>query len=87
MSAWERPDAFAPTAAETTAQACCDVAGEAGPVRADRSQDAHFRRMGQAALEARGRTDGLVSNAGTTRFVGLRDVEGLSAEDSRRSAR
>jgi len=68
-------------AAEATAQACRDAGGEALLVRADVSQDADCRRMAQAALDAWGQIDGLVNNAGTTRFVGLRDLEGLSAED------
>ncbi len=68
-------------AAEATAQACRDAGGEALPVKADVAQDTDCRRMAQAALDAWGRIDGLVNNAGTTRFVGLRDLEGLSAKD------
>ena len=68
-------------AAEATAEACRDAGGEALLVQADVSRDADCRRMAQAALDTWGRIDGLVNNAGTTRFVGLRDLEGLSAED------
>lgn len=68
-------------AAEATAQACRDAGGEALVVKADVAQDADCRRLAQAALDAWGRIDGLVNNAGTTRFVGLRDLDGLSAED------
>jgi len=68
-------------AAEVTAEACRAAGGEALLVQADVAQDADCRRMAQTALDAWGRIDGLVNNAGTTRFVGLRDLEGLSAED------
>jgi len=68
-------------AAESTAQACLDAGGQALVVKADVSQDADCRRLSQAALDAWGRIDGLINNAGTTRFVGLRDLDGLSAED------
>jgi len=68
-------------AAEATAEACRDAGGEALLVQADVSRDADCRSMAQAALDTWGRIDGLVNNAGTTRFVGLRDLEGLSAED------
>ena len=68
-------------AAEATVQACREAGGEALVVQADVSQDADCRRMAKAALDAWGRIDGLVNNAGTTKFVGLRDLEGLSSED------
>ena len=69
------------SAAEATAQSCRDAGGETLLVKADVAQDADCRRMAQAALDAWGRIDALVNNAGTTRFVGLRDLDGLSAED------
>ena len=68
-------------AAEATAQACREAGGEALVVKADVAQDADCRCLAQAAIDAWGRIDGLVNNAGTTRFVGLRDLDGLSAED------
>ena len=71
-------------AAEATAQACRDAGGEALLVKANVAQDADCRRMAQAALDTWGRIDGLVNNAGTTKFVGLRDLDGLSAEDFQR---
>ena len=70
--------------AQATAQACRDAGAEAIVVQADVSQDADCRRLAQAALDAWGRIDGLVNNAGTTRFVSLRDLDGLSAEDFQR---
>lgn len=70
--------------AEATAEACRAAGGEAIVVQADVAQDADCRRMAQAAIDTWGRIDGLVNNAGTTRFVGLRDLEGLSAEDFQR---
>ena len=51
-------------AAEATAQACREAGGEALVVRADVAQDADCRRLAQAALDAWGRIDGLVNNAG-----------------------
>ena len=51
-------------AAEATVQACREAGGEALAVQADVSQDADCRRMAQAALDAWGRIDGLVNNAG-----------------------
>ena len=67
--------------AEASAQACRDAGGEALVVKADVAQDIDCRRLAQAALDAWGRIDGLVNNAGTTRFVALRDLESLSGED------
>ena len=53
-------------------------------IRADVADDADCRRLAAAALERWGRIDGLVNNAGTTRFVLMRDLDGLSAEDFHR---
>ena len=47
----------------------------------DVSQDADCRRVAKAVLERWGRIDALVNNAGTTRFVDHKNLEGLSAED------
>jgi 3-oxoacyl-[acyl-carrier protein] reductase len=67
--------------AEETAHACIRQGGDALAVRADVSRDGDCRRLAAAALERWGRLDGLVNNAGTTRFASMRDLEALSAED------
>lgn len=67
--------------ADETAQACIRAGGEALVVRGDVAQDADCRRLAAAALDKWGRLDGLVNNAGTTKFAPMRDLESLSAED------
>lgn len=70
--------------AERVADECRALGGEAIAVQCDVSQDADCRRLA-AQVEAQwGRSDVLVNNAGTTRFVGLKDLDGLSAEDFQR---
>jgi len=70
--------------AEAVAADCRAHGGEALVVRADVAQDADCRRLA-AAVESRwGRADVLVNNAGTTKFVALQDLEGVSAEDFHR---
>jgi 3-oxoacyl-[acyl-carrier protein] reductase len=67
------------------AEAACRAEGVATLlVRADVSQDADCRLLAQAALDAWGRIDVLVNNAGTSKFVAHDDLEGLSAEDFQR---
>lgn len=63
--------------AEKVAREC----GEAIAVQADVSKDADCRRLAKTVLDKWGRIDGLVNNAGTTKFVKHADLEGLSAED------
>ena len=70
--------------AERVAQACIDAGGDALVVRADVADDAACRRLAASALERWGRIDGLVNNAGTTRFASMRDLDALSAEDFHR---
>ena len=70
--------------AEEAAQACLRAGGEAVAVRADVAQDADCRRLAAAALDKWGRIDGLVNNAGTTKFASMRDLEALSADDFQR---
>jgi 3-oxoacyl-[acyl-carrier protein] reductase len=53
-------------------------------VRADVAQDADCRRLAAAAIDKWGRIDGLVNNAGTTKFASMRDLEAISAEDFQR---
>jgi 3-oxoacyl-[acyl-carrier protein] reductase len=72
------------TGAEETAQACLRAGGEAAVVRADIAQDVDCRRLAAAAIDKWGRLDGLVNNAGTTKFASMRDLEALSADDFHR---
>jgi 3-oxoacyl-[acyl-carrier protein] reductase len=50
-------------------------------VRADVSHDDDCRAMAQSVLDAFGRIDGLVNNAGTTRFAPAGNLEAVGAED------
>ena len=70
--------------AEEVAHACISAGGDALAVRADVADDADCRRIATAALERWGRIDGLVNNAGTTRFASMRDLDALSAADFHR---
>jgi 3-oxoacyl-[acyl-carrier protein] reductase len=70
-----------------SAQPAAEVAeqcAEAIVVQGDVAQDADCRRLVQAAIGRWGRLDALVNNAGTTKFVGQDDLEGLSAADFQR---
>jgi 3-oxoacyl-[acyl-carrier protein] reductase len=70
--------------AETVAAGCRGLGAEALVVKADVSSDADCRRLA-AEVEVRfGRADVLVNNAGTTKFVGLKDLDGLDADDFQR---
>jgi len=51
------------------------------PFKGDVSNDADCRRVAKAVLDKWGRIDALVNSAGTTKFVGHADLEGLSAAD------
>lgn len=50
-------------------------------VQADIGQDADCRKLAGAALEKWGRIDGLINNAGTTKFQKERDLEDVTPED------
>ena len=70
--------------AEAVADECRALGAEAMVVKADVASDADCRRLA-AEVETRfGRADVLVNNAGTTKFVGLKDLEGLDAQDFQR---
>ena len=71
-----------------SAEAAAEVAAEcrergvgAIAVKADVASDDDCRRLVAAAKDEFGRLDGLVNNAGTTRFCDHADLDGLSAED------
>ncbi len=67
--------------AERTAAACREFGVETEVVRADVSVDADCRALVAAAETRWGRLDGLVNNAGTTRFCPHDDLDGLSGQD------
>lgn len=63
-------------------EAECRVHGvETLLVQADVSKDEDCRRMANAAMERWGRIDGLINNAGATKFVPHANLDGLTAED------
>ena len=70
--------------AEETAQACTKAGGTAIVVRADVSKDEDCKQLAEAATAKWGRIDGLVNNAGTTKFAPMRDLAALSADDFQR---
>ena len=70
-----------PAPAEAVAAACRADGAEALVIKADVGSDADCRALA-AAVDARwGRADVLVNNAGTTKFVALKNLDGLSADD------
>ena len=73
-----------PAPGEAVAAECRALGVEALCVKADVSSDEDCRRLA-AEVDARfGRADVLVNNAGTTKFVALKDLDGLDAEDFQR---
>jgi 3-oxoacyl-[acyl-carrier protein] reductase len=68
-------------AAGATARDCVSLGGEAFAAQGDVSVDGDCRRLAEEAFARWGRIDALVNNAGTTKFVAARDLEGLTAED------
>lgn len=55
--------------------------GDAILVQADISKDADCRELAAQTLQKWGRIDGLINNAGRTKFQDQGDLEGISAED------
>lgn len=68
-------------AGAAVAAACEALGGRTLLAQGDVAQDADCRRVVAETLAAFGRLDYLVNNAGTTKFVNHRDLDGLSAED------
>lgn len=58
--------------------------GDAILVQADIAQDAGCRELAAQTLKKWGRIDGLINNAGRTKFQEQGDLEGVSAEDFER---
>lgn len=70
--------------AEAVAAECRALGAQALVVQADVSQDADARALAEATRAHFGRADVLVNNAGTTKFVALKNLDGLDAEDFQR---
>src|SRR6195952_1251926 len=70
--------------AEAVAAECRALGAQALVVKADIAVDADCRRLAAEVDAYCGRADVLVNNAGTTKFVGLKDLDGLDAEDFQR---
>ena len=70
-----------PAPAEAVAAQCEALGAEVLLLKADVSQDADCRRLAAEVEQRFGRADALVNNAGTTKFVDLKKLDGLEAED------
>jgi 3-oxoacyl-[acyl-carrier protein] reductase len=73
-----------PKPAQAVAQACRAQGADALVERADVSQDEQCLEVAARVKAHFGRCDVLVNNAGATKFVALRNLEGLNAEDFQR---
>jgi NAD(P)-dependent dehydrogenase (short-subunit alcohol dehydrogenase family) len=70
-----------PQPALQVAAACREYGADVLVERADVADDGQCVRLAHRVQEHFGRCDALVNNAGTTKFVRLRDLKGLDAED------
>jgi NAD(P)-dependent dehydrogenase (short-subunit alcohol dehydrogenase family) len=70
--------------AEAVAATCRSHGAEVIVERADVSDDAECTHLAMRVKEKFGRCDALVNNAGTTKFVDLKDLNGLDANDFQR---
>jgi len=70
--------------AQETAGSCEAKGVETIVVRADVSSDQDCRRIAHAALDKWGRIDGLINNAGVTKFAKHGDLDALDAADFQR---
>lgn len=70
--------------AQAVAAECRAAGAEVLVIKADVANDADCRRMAAEVAAAWGRSDVLVNNAGTTKFVGIKDLDGLDAADFQR---
>lgn len=70
------------TEARETAKQCEALGAQVIVVQANVAVDADCKKLAQAAIDKWGRIDGLVNNAGITKFVpNHRDLDSLTAED------
>ena len=70
--------------AQVVAAECQALGAQTLLVQADVSQDDDARRLAAETQARFGRADVLVNNAGTTKFVALKNLDGLDAEDFQR---
>ncbi len=70
--------------AEAVAQECRALGAKVLVVKADVASEADCRRLAHQVDVHFGRCDVLVNNAGTTKFVALKNLDGLQAEDFQR---
>jgi 3-oxoacyl-[acyl-carrier protein] reductase len=70
-----------PAPAEAVAAQCEALGAEVLVLKADVAQDADCRRLAAEVEQRFGRADALINNAGTTKFVDLKKLDGLEAED------
>ena len=70
-----------PAPAELVAEECRALGAEILVMQANVAHDTDCRALAAAVEEKWGRADALVNNAGTTKFVAAKDLEGLSAQD------
>jgi 3-oxoacyl-[acyl-carrier protein] reductase len=70
--------------AREVAAACGSKGAETLLVQADVSSDTDCRRLAEAVLDKWGRIDGLVNNAGTTKFAAHDNLDALQAADFQR---
>jgi NAD(P)-dependent dehydrogenase (short-subunit alcohol dehydrogenase family) len=73
-----------PAPAQRVAAQCAAAGADVLVHQADVSDDAACRAFAAAVEQRWGRCDVLVNNAGATKFVEARDLEGLSGEDFQR---
>jgi 3-oxoacyl-[acyl-carrier protein] reductase len=67
--------------ADETMAAVQKKGAEAILVQADVGQDSECRKLAAEAMKKWGRIDGLINNAGTTKFQNQGDLDGVSPED------
>lgn len=70
-----------PAPAEQVAQECRELGASVLVIKADISSDDDCHRMAAQVEAEWGRADVLINNAGTTKFVALKDLDGISAQD------
>lgn len=67
--------------AEAVAAECRALGARVWVSQADIADDAQCRRLAEETRQQFGRCDVLVNNAGTTKFVALKNLDGLQAQD------
>jgi 3-oxoacyl-[acyl-carrier protein] reductase len=70
--------------AERIAARCREFGADVLIERADVAEDAQCKELARKVKQHFGRCDALVNNAGTTKFVDLKDLDGLEAADFHR---